>query len=49
VAVPVSEPQFRQRSLQVLTLQGQAPNASASGFKDHLIATALRRGQAAAG
>ena len=49
VAVSVNEPQFRQRSLQVLTLQGQAPNASAAGFKDHLIATALRRGQAAAG
>jgi len=48
VAVPVSEPQFRQRSLQVLTLQGQAPNTSASGFRDHLIAHALSRGQATA-
>lgn len=47
VAVPVSEPQFRQRSLQVLTLQGQTPGILASDFKDHLIATALRLGQAA--
>lgn len=49
VAVSVNEPQFRQRSLQVLTLQGQALNASASGFKDHLIASALKHGRAAAG
>ncbi|UUZ67451.1 LysR family transcriptional regulator [Polaromonas sp. P2-4] len=46
VAVSVNEPQFRQRSLQVLTLQGQAPSRLASDFRDHLIATALRLGQA---
>jgi DNA-binding transcriptional LysR family regulator len=49
VAVPVNEPHLRQRSLQVLTLQGQTLNTLASAFRDHLIAAALKRGQSAAG
>ncbi|MGH2523666.1 MAG: LysR substrate-binding domain-containing protein [Anaerolineales bacterium] len=46
VAVPVSEPQWRQRSLQVLTLQGQTPSTPVIGFRDYLIEMALKRGQA---
>jgi len=47
VAVLVSEPQFRQRSLQVLALQGQALSTLVASFRDHLIEIALQRGQAA--
>jgi DNA-binding transcriptional LysR family regulator len=38
VAVPVAEPPFEQRSVQVLSLQGRTLDALTRGFADHLAA-----------
>lgn len=45
VAIPVTEQQFRQRSLQVLSLEGQKLNQLASGFMVHLIELMRLHGQ----